>query len=362
MKKILIIIGTRPNFIKITQFKKIAKQYPNIEIKIAHTGQHYDYKMSQVFFEQFGLQPDYFLEIGAGSPNKQMAEIMLRLEKLINEGFRPDLMIVPGDVNSTLAAALTANKMGIKLAHLESGLRSLDRTMPEEINRILTDEISDYYFITEQSGAKHLTAEKKQGKQFFVGNTMIDTMLAFEKEIDNAEISNKYNLKKNEFALVTIHRPSNVDTKKKLILILELLEHFNKNSKIVFPIHPRTLKRIEDFDLKKRLNKLKNVIQTEPLSYFDFQQLVKNCKFVFTDSGGIQEETTFRQKPCLTLRDNTERPITVDLGTNIMITFDQAKNEIDKIEKGKFKHGEIPPMWDGKATKRILEIILKQIL
>jgi len=362
MKKILIIVGTRPNFIKVTQFKKVAKNYPDIEVKIAHTGQHYDYKMSQVFFEQFGLQPDYFLEIGAGSPNTQMAEIMLRLEKLITEKFKPDLMIVPGDVNSTFAAALTANKMGIKLAHLESGLRSLDRLMPEEINRILTDEISDYYFITEESGTKHLTNEKKHGKQFFVGNTMIDTMLAFENKIDNAEILNKYNLKENDFALVTIHRPSNVDTKEKLSLILDLLEYLNKIRKTVFPVHPRTLSRFKNFGLSERLSKLENIIQTEPLSYFDFQQLVKNCKFVFTDSGGIQEETTFRRKPCLTLRDNTERPITVDIGTNIMITFEQAKSEIDKIEREVLKKGKIPPLWDGKATERIMEIISKDIL
>ncbi|MEA2041998.1 MAG: UDP-N-acetylglucosamine 2-epimerase (non-hydrolyzing) [Bacteroidota bacterium] len=359
MKKIIVIIGTRPNFIKVTQFKKVAKQYPDIEIKIAHTGQHYDYKMSQVFFEQFGLQPDYFLEIGAGSPNTQMAEIMLRLEKLITEEFKPDLMIVPGDVNSTLAAALTANKTDIKLAHLESGLRSFDRAMPEEINRILTDEISDYYFITEKSGTKHLTAEKKQGKQYFVGNTMIDTMVAFEDSIDKAKISSKYNLKENDFVLVTIHRPSNVDTKEKLILILELLEHLNKIRTAVFPVHPRTLQRFKDFGLEERLSDLKNIIQTAPLSYFDFQQLIKNCKFVLTDSGGIQEETTFRQKPCLTLRNNTERPITVDLGTNIMITFAQAKSEIGKIEAGTFKKGEIPPLWDGKATERIMEIISK---
>ena len=360
MKKILIIIGTRPNFVKITQFKKVAKNYPDLEVKLAHTGQHYDYKMSQIFFEQFGLQPDYFLEIGAGSPNTQMAEIMLRLEKLINDTFRPDLMIVPGDVNSTLAAALTANKMGIKLAHLESGLRSQDRTMPEEINRIITDELSNHYFITEESGIKHLSSEKKTGMQHFVGNTMIDTMLAFESEIDKSEVSSKYNLQKNEFALVTIHRPSNVDTKEKLKTVLNILEFLNKKRTIVFPVHPRTLNNIKHFGLLNRLTNLKNIIQTEPLSYFDFQQLVKNCKFVLTDSGGIQEETTYRQKPCLTLRNNTERPITVETGTNIMITFNQAKAEIEKIESGYFKKGNIPPLWDGKATKRIMKIIAKQ--
>ena len=359
MKKILIIIGTRPNFIKVTQFKKVAKQYSDIEIKIAHTGQHYDFKMSQVFFEQFGLQPDYFLEIGPGSPNTQTAEIMLRLEKLITENFKPDLIIVPGDVNSTLAASLTANKMNIKLAHLESGLRSFDRTMPEEINRILTDEISDYYFITEESGTKNLFQEKKQGKPFFVGNTMIDAMLAFEKNIEQAKTTDKYNLLKNEYVLVTIHRPSNVDTKEKLYIVLDVLKYLSQKRQVVFPVHPRTQKRFSEFGLLEKLNNITNIIKTEPLSYFDFQNLIKHCKFVLTDSGGIQEETTFRQKPCLTLRNNTERPVTVDIGTNILITFAQAKKEIDKLESGTFKQGKIPPLWDGKSTERIMEIISK---
>lgn len=357
MKKILIIIGTRPNFIKVTQFKKVAENYPNIEIKIAHTGQHYDYKMSQVFFEQFGLQPDYFLEIGSGSPNTQIAEIMLRLEKLITNDFAPDLMIVPGDVNSTLAASLTANKMNIKLAHLESGLRSFDRTMPEEINRILTDEITDYFFITEESGVTNLTSENKKGEQFFVGNTMIDTMVAFENEIDQAKTTEKYELEKGEFALITIHRPSNVDTKEKLQIVLDVLKHLTAKRTTVFPIHPRTQKRFEQFNLLDELNNLSNLIQTGPLSYFDFQHLIKHCKFVLTDSGGIQEETTFRQVPCLTLRDNTERPVTIDEGTNILISFQEAKAEIDKIEAGDLKNGKIPKYWDGKATERIIEII-----
>jgi len=357
MKKVLIIVGTRPNFIKVTQFKRVAQYFSDIEIKIAHTGQHYDYQMSQIFFEQFGLKPDFFLEIGAGSPNTQMAEIMLRLEKLIQTQYMPDLMIVPGDVNSSLAASLTANKMGIKLAHLESGLRSFDRTMPEEINRIITDELSDYYFITEQSGQNHLTAEKKCGTQFFVGNTMIDTMVAFESEIENADTVSKLSLKKDSFVMLTLHRPSNVDTLEGAKRILMILSYLNRKIKGVFPIHPRTKKRFEEFGLLQNLNELTNITQTEPLSYFDFQNLVKNCKFVFTDSGGIQEETTFRLKPCLTLRDNTERPITVDIGTNTMITFEQAIPEIDKILSGVTKKGNIPPFWDGKTTERILKII-----
>ena len=223
MSKVLIIIGTRPNFIKVTQFVKVAKNYPNIEIKIAHTGQHYDAKMSDIFFEQFGLTPDYFMNIPQASPNTQMAEIMLRLENIIKNEFLPDLIIVPGDVNSTFAAALTANKMGIKIAHLESGLRSFDRTMPEEINRVLTDEITDYYFITEQSGIDHINIEKKHGKPYFVGNTMIDTMVAFEEDIQSSNIMNQLSLDVNKFVLMTIHRPALVDNKQEVEKLLSLV-------------------------------------------------------------------------------------------------------------------------------------------
>jgi UDP-N-acetylglucosamine 2-epimerase (non-hydrolysing) len=357
MKKILIIVGTRPNFIKVTQFKKVAENYPELDVKIAHTGQHYDYKMSQVFFEQFNLYPDFFLEIGAGSPNTQMAEIMLRLEKLIENTYRPDLIIVPGDVNSTFAAALSANKMGIKLAHLESGLRSFDRTMPEEINRILTDEISDYFFVTEESGRKHLTEEKKLGKIFHVGNTMIDAMVAFENNIESSEVLEQLKIKDKKFVLITIHRPSNVDNKENLAKTIEILSYLNNNYKLVFPIHPRTLKKLDDFGLKNSFDKLENIIITEPLSYFDFQKLIKNCHFVLTDSGGIQEETTFRKIPCLTLRENTERPSTIDEGTNKLVTFENVIHEIVEIKSGNFKKGKIPQYWDGKATERIVEII-----
>ena len=363
MKKILIIIGTRPNFIKVTQFKRVAEQYKNIEIKIAHTGQHYDAKMSDIFFEQFGLTPDYFMNIPQASPNTQMAEIMLRLEDIITNKFTPDLIIVPGDVNSTFAAALTANKMGIKIAHLESGLRSFDRTMPEEINRILTDEITDYYFITEQSGIDHLQEEKKHGKSVFVGNTMIDTMVGFEENIQASPIMGELKLEKDKFVLMTIHRPALVDVKEEAQKLLELIQHLSVNYKIVFPIHPRTVNNLKKFGLYDEFNKIENLILGEPMDYFAFQKLIANCSLILTDSGGIQEESTFRQVPCLTLRPNTERPSTITLGTNILIEFDleKIKTEISSIEKGTFKKGTIPPLWDGKATERILVFIDKEV-
>ncbi|HYW36144.1 MAG TPA: UDP-N-acetylglucosamine 2-epimerase (non-hydrolyzing), partial [Balneolaceae bacterium] len=313
MEKLAIVVGTRPNFIKITQFNKIAGQLysGDIDIRIIHTGQHYDHKMANVFFEQFDLTPDVFLEIPPQSPNTQMAEVMLRLEKILDD-LQPDLLMVVGDVNSTLAAALTANKMDIKLAHLESGLRSFDRSMPEEINRILTDEIADYFFVTEDSGKKHLLEEGKNEEQiYFVGNTMIDTMVAFDDQIKNADIIEKLNLD-NDFALVTIHRPATVDNKEGLQKMIRLLHAVSERYQVVFPIHPRTVDRLEKFDLLQSFQSNKKLTLTEPMDYFSFQKLIQECTVVLTDSGGIQEEATYRKVPCLTLRPNTERPSTIN--------------------------------------------------
>lgn len=358
MKRILIVVGTRPNFIKVTQFREVAESFPELNIKIAHTGQHFDKNMAEVFFSQFKLQPDYFLDIEPKSPLNQMGEIMIKLEDLIENTFYPDLIITPGDVNSTLAVAIVANKKGIKLAHLESGLRSRDRKMPEEINRILTDEISDYYFVTEKSGKTNLEDEYKSGKVFMVGNTMIDTLVAFDEDINESDIINQLGIT-NEFVLMTIHRPSNVDSKEGLEKLLDLMDRLSQSMQIVFPIHPRTKNNIEKFDLDEKFTSIPNVILTEALGYFEFQHLIKKCLLVVTDSGGIQEETTFRQVPCLTLRDSTERPITTDIGSNTLTTFDvdQIMKMVRKIKKGTYKKGEIPELWDGKATNRILEIV-----
>jgi len=360
-KRILIVVGTRPNFIKVTQFKNLTLENNKIELKIVHTGQHYDAKMADVFFEQFDLIPDFFLNIKSASPNSQMAEIMHNLEKVCLE-YYPDLIMVVGDVNSTLAAALTANKLGIKIAHLESGLRSYDRTMPEEINRILTDEITDLFFVTEQSGWDNLIKEgKKEAQLFFVGNTMIDTMIAFEDKIQSNKVLEKYQLENERFILMTIHRPATVDHKDELIKLIELIEFINETFKIIFPIHPRTINNLKKFDLYDRVNGLTNLILTEPLDYFSFQKLIATCKFIITDSGGIQEESTFRLKPCLTLRPNTERPSTVTIGSNILLPFDNQliKKTIQSIINGNYKKGNIPPLWDGKSTERIIEVLNK---
>ena len=356
--KILLIIGTRPNFIKVTRFKEIAALYPGIQLRIAHTGQHYDSRMADVFFEQFGLQPDYFLQVGSGSPNFQIADIMIKLEELIRNQFMPDLIMVVGDVNSTLAAAITANKMQIKLAHVESGLRSFDESMPEEINRILTDKICDYYFVTEASGIENLQKEGvKQEKIKFVGNTMIDTLVKFSDKIEAAGILEKQELQPGNYVLATLHRPATVDFEAGLKNLVALLKQISAMYKVVFPIHPRTVNNLKKFGLYEQLTQDKNIIGMEPLDYFAFQKLIKYSKFIITDSGGIQEESTFLGVPCLTLRNNTERPVTCTEGTNTLVRFDLAEINalIHSIESGTYKKGSIPEYWDGKATERIFE-------
>lgn len=361
MKKIAVIIGTRPNFVKVTQFKRAAKQY-SLQIDFIHTGQHYDGKMADVFFEQFKIKPDVFLNIAPASPISQMAEIMSKLEMELTR-LKPDLLLVVGDVNSTLAAALTANKMQIPLAHVESGLRSDDRSMPEEINRLLTDEIADYFFVTEESGIENLRLEgKPESNTFLVGNTMIDTMVAFEKEIEASKVLQEYNLNK-EFVLMTMHRPATVDSKVGLEKLILMIEEITSKYQLVFPIHPRTVKNAEEFGMDQKLNTIPNLILTEPLDYFSFQKLIKECKFILTDSGGIQEESTFRLVPCLTLRPNTERPVTITLGSNELVPFDiqLIKNKISEIETGKYKKGQVPPFWDGNASERIMKILLEKL-
>ncbi|MFT5513157.1 MAG: UDP-N-acetylglucosamine 2-epimerase (non-hydrolyzing) [Bacteroidia bacterium] len=359
-KKVGIVVGTRPNFIKITQFEKVFKTYGDLfDFKLIHTGQHYDVNMSDVFFEQFNLRrPDVFLETKGLSPVVQIGEIISQLGTFL-EDWQPDILITPGDVNSTLAASIAANKTGTKLAHLESGLRSFDRTMPEEINRLLTDEITDEYFVTEQSGLDHLREEKATGRVHFVGNTMIDTLVAFEDDIQRSTILEDYNLEQQGFVLMTMHRPANVDTKENLQKLIHILNHATKTYKIVFPIHPRTRKSLENYGLSHQIESNEKIILTPPLDYFAFQRLTATCKFVLTDSGGIQEETTFRQVPCLTLRPNTERPSTIDVGTNTLVPFetDVVTSYIDQITNGTYKQGLVPELWDGKATERIVKIL-----
>lgn len=359
MKKVLIVVGTRPNFIKVTRFKKVAAERGTLDVRIVHTGQHFSANMADVFFEQFGLVPDIFLNIGAGSPNTQMAAIMRDLEPVI-AAEKPDMVMVVGDVNSTLAAAITANKMGVRIGHLESGLRSFDRTMPEEHNRVLTDRITDHFFITEQSGLDNLLREgEPKEKLHFVGNTMIDTLVAFEPQVQASDVLQRYGLGTGGHVLMTIHRPATVDVPERLSELLELIAEVAAKRKVVFPIHPRTVKNIEAFGLKAKCDAIKGLVLTEPLDYFAFQKLIATCGFILTDSGGIQEESTFRQVPCLTLRPNTERPSTVTLGSNELVPLEMTavREAIARIENGTFKKGQLPPLWDGHATERIAEVL-----
>lgn len=352
-----ILIGTRPNFIKVTRFKNLASQ-SGIHITLIHTGQHSSTEMSDIFFNEFELIPDVFLNITPSSPSSQIAQILLKLDEYYSSKSKPELLMVPGDVTSTLAGALFANKNNIPLAHLEAGLRSFDRSMPEEHNRILTDAMSDYLFVTEQSGLDNLINEKNQGKLFFVGNTMIDALIHFEDKIQQSNVLKTYQIHK-PYALVTIHRPSNVDSKSSLFNVVQLLRKIASDITVVFPVHPRTQNHLIKFELIESLKNHPGIILTDPLGYFDFQKLIKESTLVLTDSGGVQEETTFRQIPCLTLRPNTERPVTCSLGTNTLVPFDIPKilDIIRQIKNGQYKKGQIPPLWDGNATQRVLEII-----
>ena len=356
-KKILIVVGTRPNFVKITQFKKVAKNFTDLDVKIAHTGQHFDEKMSDVFLKQFNLEVDYFLNIENSSPNNLIAKILLNLEEVITS-YNPDLLLCVGDVNSTLAAAICANKLNIKLGHIESGLRSEDREMPEEINRILTDELSDVCFVTEKSGIENLHKIGKREDQIaFVGNTMIDTLVHFEADIEKSTILEEISLDKKSYILTTIHRPSNVDTQEGLFKIITLFQQLSQNNSIVFPIHPRTKNNFIKFNLFDKLKEISNLKMIGPQNYFSFQKLIKYSFCVITDSGGIQEETTFQKIPCLTLRENTERPSTITEGTNQLMTFDGDKilSFINNLKNGEIKESKIPFFWDGNATERILQ-------
>ncbi|MCE1164955.1 MAG: UDP-N-acetylglucosamine 2-epimerase (non-hydrolyzing) [Bacteroidetes bacterium] len=374
MKKILSVVGARPNFMKMAPLHKELSKYPGkVTHKIVHTGQHYDKHLSEIFFNQLGLpKPHINLEVGSGTHAEQTAEIMKRFEKVVLKE-KPDLVLVYGDVNSTLAASVVCSKIlfgnkPVPVAHVESGLRSLDRTMPEEINRIVTDSIADYLFVPEEDGMKNLI---KSGvpisRIFFTGNIMIDSLTGYIKQARKSKTLDELCLSVKNYALVTIHRPSNVDSKENFMNIISIFEDMNRMAPgldIVFPAHPRTIKMIDKFSLRNRLDVVKNLIITEPFGYIDFLSLILNSKFVVTDSGGIQEETSYLCIPCITLRENTERPVTVKQGTNVLCGNDRKKvsAEMNRIIKGTFKKGKAIKYYDGKTAGRIVKIILGKIL
>jgi UDP-N-acetylglucosamine 2-epimerase (non-hydrolysing) len=321
--------------------------------------------MKDTFLRQLQLENIYYaLGITQGDPAVQLGNMISEISKVCVQ-WKPDIMLVVGDVNSTLAAAIAANKTNTKLAHIESGLRSNDRSMPEEINRILTDEISDLLFVTEQSGIDNLKAAgKPDDVMHFVGNTMIDTLMYFEASIENSNILETLDIGQRAYILMTMHRPATVDDDVAMGKLLALIKSISSKYKVVFPIHPRTVQSLKRFQLDVEFASLRNVVLIEPLDYFSFQKLIKYCKLVITDSGGIQEETTFRKVPCLTLRQNTERPCTVTIGTNELIPFDNAliANKISDIEAETYKTGNIPPLWDGRASERIVDALKLTLL
>ncbi len=376
--KVINIVGARPNFMKIAPIVEEMNKYPDkISQILLHTGQHYDNTMSQLFFQDLGItQPDVYLGVGSRSHAEQTARIMVKFEKVcIRE--MPDLILVVGDVNSTLACSIIAAKLCIAIAHVEAGLRSFDRTMPEEINRLVTDALSEYLFTSCEDANENLMREGiPKEKIYFVGNVMIDTLLKYREESNRSRIFEKLGLNKNSrakpYALLTLHRPSNVDDRKVFRNILEVLRVISREIPIIFPAHPRTKKQIKLFGYEKYfsfmdLNSmnsigLKNSINLlDPLSYLEFLNLISNAKIVLTDSGGIQEETTVLGIPCLTLRENTERPVTVRQGTNIIVGTNKERiiTETFKILNGQYKIGSVPPLWDGKAAQRIVRVLFE---
>ena len=361
--KILSVVGTRPNFIKISSLVKEIKNN-NIQHTLVHTGQHYDREMSKLFFDDLKLQkPDFNLGVGSGTYGQQIGRIIMDIEPIMIRE-QPDIVIVVGDVNSTFVGALVAKQLGFKVAHVEAGLRSFDMSMPEEINRILTDRISDFLFTTEESANSNLLNEGiPKDKIHFVGNVMIDTLLEHKKKSHNSKILEKLKITKKDYCTATIHRPSNVDNKKSFEKIISIINKIQKNFKVVFPIHPRTQKNLEIFGLEKTMGNMKNLVVTEPLGYLDFISLMDNSKFVVTDSGGIQEETTMLGVPCVTLRKNTERPVTLNEGTNMLVSTDQNKiiTICKAIIQDRKVKGKIPKFWDGKSSKRIIKILLKEL-
>lgn len=353
--KITCVVGARPNFIKMAAIVQELRRRPQFSARLVHTGQHFSADMSESFFEDLALpHPDVNLEAGGGSHIQQTAQIMMALEGELN-AHRPDLLLVVGDVNSTVAAALVGAKMGIPIAHVEAGLRSFDRRMPEEINRIVTDILAEYLFVTEPSGVQNLLAEGiPERKIHLVGNVMIDTLMRFRDKAAASDILDRLGLVPRLYAVVTLHRPSNVDDVDKLSSYLSMLASLSERLPVVFPVHPRTRQRIPGDALSDS-----RVILTPPLSYLDFLRLMSEARLVLTDSGGIQEETTILGVPCLTMRENTERPVTIEHGTNKLAGTDPARiltMAMDTLETEPGP-GRIPELWDGKAAGRTLDIL-----
>jgi UDP-N-acetylglucosamine 2-epimerase (non-hydrolysing) len=363
MKKIVLTVGARPNFMKAAPLYRVLQSINRFSTLLLHTGQHYDYEMSRAFFEDLELpEPDYHLQVGSDTQAAQTARIMIGFEKVLDRE-KPQLVVVFGDVNSTLACALTAKKMGVPVAHVEAGLRSFDETMPEEINRKLTDALADLLFTPSAEGSKNLEREAVAGERiFFVGNIMIDSLRAVGERIEpafEADLLAEYKVTPRDYGLITLHRPANVDDQANLQAVFRSLDRISRQVKLIFPVHPRTLKNMEEAGIEGGTKS--GLVITEPLRYKEFIALERNAGFVLTDSGGIQEETTYLGIPCFTLRPNTERPVTIEQGTNRLVTLDNLEAEVLKVNPAAASSANPqrnrPPLWDGKTAERIGEIL-----
>ena len=362
--KLVYVVGARPNFIKIAPLIAASQAAPGVESLLVHTGQHYDEAMSEGFFRDLGIpEPDINLEVGSASHAVQTAEIMKAFEPVVEE-HRPAAVVVVGDVNSTIACGLVAVKLGVRLAHVEAGLRSFDRTMPEEINRLLTDAISDLLFCTEQSGVDNLLREGVPAeKVFLVGNVMIDTLLQNRDKAERSKVLEEIGVTAGGYAVLTLHRPSNVDDPAVLDNLLDAMEEIQRQLMVLFPVHPRTRAALSGSELGKRVRALPNVRMVDPLGYLDFLKLLSSATIVLTDSGGIQEETTILEVPCLTLRDNTERPVTHEIGSNRIVGTDSGRilDAYREVRKGRGPRCGRPPLWDGRAAERIVGILAREL-
>lgn len=364
--KVINVVGARPNFMKMAPLIEAMEQHPEaIQQVLVHTGQHYDEKMSQSFFVDLGMpRPDIDLGVGSGSHAEQTARIMVAFEKVCQDE-QPDLVIVVGDVNSTMACTITAKKLGIRVAHVEAGLRSRDMSMPEEINRLCTDVLCDYLFTTDYIAGQNLQAEgvDKQ-KIFFVGNVMIDTLMKHREMASQLDLSQKLGVVPQGYATLTLHRPGNVDDREVLKGILEAIQEISHTLPVIFPIHPRTRKMVESFGLSDFFNsseQVRGIWITEPLGYLEFLHLNMGARLVLTDSGGLQEESTVLGVPCITMRPNTERPITCEEGTNTLVGNEKSAilREARRVLSGQSCVGKVPEKWDGKAAERIVGILLQ---
>ncbi len=359
--KVLAVAGARPNFMKIAPLMRVLDER-EIETFLVHTGQHYDRAMSQLFFEELRIpKPDVDLCAGSGSHAVQTAEVMKRFEPVLVEQ-RPDVVLVVGDVNSTLACTLVAVKFGVRVAHVEAGLRSFDRTMPEEINRVLTDAVAHYLFVTERSGLENLRREGiPEERIFFVGNVMIDTLLAHRRRSERSDVLERLAIEHGKYAVLTLHRPANVDEPEWLHQLLQVIHRLGRELPVVFPVHPRTRAKLDArFSGRNEPSKLRVI---DPLGYLDFLKLMAHARLVLTDSGGVQEETTVLGVPCLTLRDNTERPATITEGTNQLVGSDpdEVYRAARAVLSGPPTPRRVPELWDGRAAERIVDILQRSL-